>query len=117
MANEVSASVSLQLRLGALNTVKQSTGNADAASPLASAGVMTVGTSEEAIPMGDVVAPGFAYFKNVGTNVVKIRPATGDGDLVSLKAGEAALFPMVATAPYAIALVGNGQLEYHITSR
>lgn len=68
--------------------------------------VQAVGTSEEAILMGDVAAGGWCFFQNMdATNFVSIRSGTGATNLVRLNAGEIALFRMSgdASAPYAVA--------------
>lgn len=66
----------------------------------------SIGTSEEAIVLGDVVPGGYCYFENLdSTNFVSIRQQTGVNDLIRIKAGEFAIFRMDAdaTAPFAIA--------------
>jgi hypothetical protein len=68
--------------------------------------VQSVGTSEEAIVLGDVTPGGWCFVENLdATNFVEIRSGTGATDLIRLKAGEFALFRMSAdaSAPYAIA--------------
>lgn len=76
--------------------------------------VQAVGTSEEAILMGDVAAGGWCFFQNMdATNFVEIRSGTGATDLIKLLAGEFALFRMSAdsSAPYAIADTGACNLR------
>jgi hypothetical protein len=53
--------------------------------------VQTVGTSEEAVPVGDVGTLGWAFFQNLDTtNYVTIGPdATGMVPFIRLEAGEA----------------------------
>lgn len=67
--------------------------------------VQSVGTSEEALELGqDIGTPGFVFLKNLDpTNFVSVRRATGEGNMIKLLPGEPALFRMAATAPYAIA--------------
>ena len=68
--------------------------------------VQAVGTSEEAILMGDVAAGGVCFFMNMdATNFVELRSGTGATDFIRLNAGEWCLFRMSAdaTAPFAIA--------------
>ena len=66
-----------------------------------------IGTSEEAIALGDCAAGGYILIYNSdATNYVKIRAATGGTDMVRLKAGEFAMFRFDVTgaaAPFAIA--------------
>ena len=68
-----------------------------------------IGTSEEAILLGDVAAGGWCFFQNMdATNFISIRAATGATNLIKLLAGEWCLFRLSAdaTAPFAIADTG-----------
>ena len=68
--------------------------------------VQAVGTSEEAILLGDVAAGGVWFVQNMdATNFVEIRSGTGATDLIRINAGEWALFRTSAdaSAPFAIA--------------
>ncbi len=78
--------------------------------------IQEIGTSEEAIGLGDLGTPGYAiFFNRDSTNFVEIRPATGVADLVKLKAGEIAVFRITSDAtPYAIADTAAVDLEYLI---
>lgn len=75
----------------------------------------SIGTSEEAIDLGDVATGGYFFAVNRdGTNFVSIRSGTGATNLVKLKAGEACCFRLSgdASAPFAIANTGACDLEY-----
>lgn len=66
--------------------------------------IQNVGTSEEALKLGDVTSPGYCLMKNLDdTNFVSVRPASGAADLIKLEAGDVALFRLQATAPFVIA--------------
>lgn len=68
--------------------------------------VQNIGTSQEAIVLGDVTPGGYCYIENLdATNYVSLRQATGAGNFIRLKASEHAFFRMdaAATAPFAIA--------------
>ena len=68
--------------------------------------VQNVGTSEEAILLGDVAPGGYVLIQNLDTtNFVSLRQATGAANFIKLLAGEWAVFRMSAdtTAPFAIA--------------
>ena len=68
--------------------------------------VQAVGTSEEAILLGDVAAGGYCFFMNMDTtNFVELRSGTGATDFIRLLAGEWCIFRLSpdATAPFAIA--------------
>lgn len=75
----------------------------------------TVGTTEEALVLGDCGAGGYFIVVNRdASNYVRIRPATGATDLVRLRAGEAACFRLDAgaTAPFVIADTAPCEIEY-----
>jgi hypothetical protein len=77
--------------------------------------VQTVGTSEEAIGIGDLGTLGFAVFVNRDdTNFCEIRPGTGTADLIKLKPGEFALFRFTMNTPYIIADTDSVLVEYVI---
>lgn len=68
--------------------------------------IQTIGTSEEAITLGDITVGGYVYLENLdSTNYIEIRQGTGASDLIRLLAGDFAVFRISpdATAPYAIA--------------
>ena len=90
-----------------------------AASPLyIAAGVLNLGTSAEAIPMGDVAAAGMAYFKNCdATNYCEIGVDSG-GFIAFLKltAGRECMVWLGTNAPYAKANTAAVPLKYKILS-
>lgn len=68
--------------------------------------VQTVGTTEEAILLGDVATGGYWIIENLDpTNFVEIRSGTGATDIIRVGAGKAALVHISsdAAAPFAIA--------------
>ncbi len=78
-----------------------------------------IGTSEEAIGLGELASLGWALFINRDTvNFLEIRVGTGGTKIVKLKAGEFAFFRFGSgiTAPFAIADTAAVQLEYIIVS-
>jgi hypothetical protein len=76
----------------------------------------TIGTSEELLAFGDVVAGGYCVGVNRDpTNFVKLRAASGAADLVKAKPGEPFLFRFNSgITPYAIADTAPCDLEYAI---
>ena len=77
----------------------------------------SVGTSEEALELGDIATGGFCIMINRdATNFVEVRPGTGATDLIRLKAGEPAMFRISAdaTAPYVIADTAAVEIEYFL---
>lgn len=79
-------------------------------------GTQTIGTSEEALVLGDCSAGGYIVVKNTdATNYVSFRAATGGTNMVRLNAGEIALFRFDATgaaAPFAIANTAPVTIQY-----
>ncbi len=66
--------------------------------------VQSIGTTEEALDLGDVGTAGYSLIVNLdATNFVKIRGATAAVDCIKLKAGEFCLFRHAGAAPFAIA--------------
>lgn len=78
---------------------------------------ITVGTSERAIPLGDVAAPRWAFFYNRGTaGSIALRTGAGIAPFATLGPGEFALFPYssTVTAPYCYGSQAGCTLEYLI---
>jgi len=73
-----------------------------------------VGTSEEALELGDISTGGWAIMANRdSTNFVEIRSGTGGTNLIKIKAGETCCVRLSgdASAPYAIADTAAVELE------
>lgn len=68
--------------------------------------------AEEAMQLGDITTLGWCMLVNrSSTYEIKVRPATGVADLISLLPGEFAMFRMKATAPFVQAVTGAAELE------
>lgn len=75
----------------------------------------SVGTSEEALDLGDLGTPGYCIMYNHdSTNYVDARPGTGENDLVRVPAGGLALFYIASAAPFVIANTASCELEFLI---
>lgn len=122
MANELSVSGSFSYSRGNFASLARSVSalgvnvNAD---PLI-CDVLSVTTSELAIPLGGVTAGGnWVWLKNLdGTNFVEVRVGTGSTKFCKLKPGEFALFRLGSgiTAPYIIADTATCLVEYVLFS-
>lgn len=79
---------------------------------------MSVGTSATVIPLGQITAPHWAYFKNLDpTNYLTIRNGSGGADLCQLYPGEFAIIPLLTTCvPYAVANNAPVLMEFMILS-
>lgn len=114
MANEITVSGSLEFSKGS-NSAKLEFGglSIDVSGTNYNEATQTVGTSEEALNLGDVNAAGLLIIQNQdATNYVELRPASGEADLVKLKAGEWAIFRLASSTPYAIANTASCVVKY-----
>ncbi len=68
-----------------------------------------IGSTEEAVNLGEVGTPGWAMFYNRGpTDTISLRAATGAADFCKMAPGEfAGPFKFSATAPFAISSSTN----------
>jgi hypothetical protein len=75
-----------------------------------------IGTSEEALVLGDISPGGlFAAVNTDASAVISLRAGTGLQDFVSLKAGESCIFRThTGSTPYAISDTAGAELEYVI---
>lgn len=76
-----------------------------------------IGTSEEAITLGEVTTPGWALFINRDeTNFINLKVATAGAIFAKLKPGEFALLRLGSGAqvPYAISDTAACQLEFFL---
>jgi len=118
MASEITVTMSLLALKGSVTATMSDSAKAyDMTGTKVLHNVQNVGfAAEEALGMGDITSPSWAYFRNLdATNFVEIRAATGESDLIKLKPGEHACFPLVATAPFVQADTAAVDLEYIIT--
>lgn len=119
MANELTLNTSLALNKGGATPSVAGTRNAQytVAGFRYVRGLQSVGTSEEALGIGELASLGYAWFKNLdGTNFVTIKTGTGGVNMVKIKAGETAVFRFGSgvTAPFAIADTAAVKLDYMI---
>lgn len=76
--------------------------------------VQNIGTSVEALDLGDVGTPGYMLAYNHGSNKISIRAGSGGTDVVEIPPGGFALFKLATSTPHAIATTSAGDLEYLI---
>lgn len=100
MAAEISYSAQLGCKKGLyFDQSRRPTGlTADQATQGSAGDVQAIGfAADEVIAYGDLVAPRWAYFRNLDpTNYIKIGPTTGGAilEMIRLKPGEACVFPI-----------------------
>lgn len=119
MANEFSISAALTLRKNYLNKQVSDARNLNAvtSAPAYVAGSPSIGTTHEAIPMGDVATQGWAFFKNLdATNFVTIGIVVTATyyPMLKLKAGEFVLVRLSTNTIYAKADTAACQLDFII---
>jgi hypothetical protein len=123
MANEITLTASLSLFKALI--MEQADGDAvtnfiaSMSGNFYTKGVVLIATSAgTAIPLGQVVAPHWAFFKNMDpVNSVTIRNGSGGADLLQMLAGEPAFCPLLSTCvPWGIATGGAINLKYLIIS-
>lgn len=115
MANEITLSVSLAFAKGNVPSTSLVKNQAQVTVSGSNCihDTQVIGTSEEAIVLGEIGTPGYCMMHNCdATNYITIRPATGvTTGSIKLKAGEWALFRFATAAPFAIANTGSCVLE------
>lgn len=106
MANEISLSGSMTFQKGNVSASMGKAGvRADVAGLRYAEYVQEIGTSAEALELGDVGTPGYVMIENLdATNFVSLRPTSSAADMIRIRAGEfAGPFQLAAAAPFAIA--------------
>jgi hypothetical protein len=116
MADEITLSAALKVLKGALSMQQAFAGlTFDMSGTDAAHHTQTVGTSAEALDIGDITACGFVLIVNRdATNYVTLRMGEAGADVVKLKAGEFALFRLAGNTPYAIADTESCVVEFWI---
>lgn len=77
--------------------------------------IQNIGTSAEAIDIGDITTPGYMIVKNLdATNFVEIRDGSAGADVIKIKAGEVQLFRLATTTPFGIAATAPCTIDYAI---
>jgi len=73
-----------------------------------------IGTSEEALLLGDLATGGLVWVHNKdATNYIEIRPGTGVADMIKVLAGEwQGPFRFASAAPFAIADTAACEVEF-----
>lgn len=123
MANEISVSVSLNVRSGNYRESAVESGRFDQAQQLTSAGVLAVGTNAvQTIPLGDVQTAGYAAFRNLstatsGTSYIALGAYDGTtfSQFVHLRRGQPAVLPLKGDVGVGAQSFGTpGSLRYII---
>ena len=118
MANEITATVSVAFAKG---NIPSQTFPASFSVTVSGSNYMrtvqTVGTSAEAMTLGDVATPGVAIIHNLdGTNFVTVAANNTDAPAVKIKAGETWPFRISGTTPFLQADTAPVQVEFLVIS-
>jgi hypothetical protein len=105
MANELAISASLAFQKGADSVSAGKSGvKLTVAGTEYTELIQTIGLTEEALLLGDIGTPGYAFIENLDTtNFVSIRSGTGVANCIKIPAGGFAMFMFASAAPFAIA--------------
>jgi hypothetical protein len=114
MANELTLSASVRFSKGGISVSEGKSGvQLDVAGDDFVTKTQNVGTSEEALNLGDITTPGYVLMRNTDpTNFVSVRSGTGAANLIKIPAGGIALFMCEAAAPFVIANGAAVKIEY-----
>lgn len=120
MANEMGVTVSATYAKGSVDSFTRSkTFNVTVSGTVLCHSVLSVTTSEMALPLNSVAAGGVLVIENLDpTNYVTVKSATGVAPLVRLKPGEQWMFRLDAgaTAPFVQANTSAVVIEYTLFS-
>lgn len=101
MANELAVSGNIRYQKAGVDEVLTFSQAVDVAGSALSRQVLFIGTTEEAVLMGDVTSPGYVVAHNLDTtNYVQIGAETAEY-CIRLKAGQRAIFPLEGTTIFA----------------
>lgn len=119
MANEITRTASLQFAKGNVAAVafSEASKNSNVSGTRYHRTVQQIGTSEEALGLGELASLGYCMIKNLdATNYVEIKTATSGTAFLKLKPGECALFRFGSgvTAPFAQANTAAVSIEIMI---
>jgi len=76
-------------------------------------GIQQIGTSAEALDIGDITTVGWALIENLdSTNFVTVRDGAAGADVVKLKAGEFFVGRLATSTPFLIANTAAVNVQY-----
>jgi hypothetical protein len=113
MANEITISCSLSITKNGATVASSYAGNATLAGEDMLTNTQNVGTSAEAVVVGDLASAGYAFFKNMdATNFIQLALDSGVSTQIFAKLlpGEISLVKLATTTIYAKADTGACRL-------
>lgn len=115
MANELTVTCTLEFLKSGIAATESLTKTLTVTGSKYVRGVQAIGTSEEALGIGDLGTLGYCILINRdATNFVEVRMGSSAADVIKIKAGEFALFRMAGNTPYMIADTGTCNVEFII---
>lgn len=117
MAKEISFTSTLKFSKNGIVDSRSMSCQPDVAGSVTAGGVQKIGTTHEALVIGDIGTPGWARFLNIdAVNYVELGIVTGGTfyPFAKLKAGESFPLRLGTSAPYAKANTAEVKLEYLI---
>lgn len=112
MANEITYSISLSFTKATAKDSLGSSGNISVSGSKFVHAVQSIGTSDEALGIGEITTPGVVMARNIdSTNYVELG-ADGTNYVVKLLAGESAFFRIDGTAIHAKANTAACLVEF-----
>jgi hypothetical protein len=120
MANEITINLRLLVENGFLvHKEEPGTQSITMTGKRGCGGIQNIGTSAEAVAVGDTGTAGWAFFRNTATaNYVEVGVLVSATfyPFVKLKAGESCILRLGTNAPYALANTAAVDLQYYILS-
>lgn len=114
MANELTITASLKFDKSTKSAEAGKAGlQLDVAGGDYIAKTQSVGTSQEALVIGEISTPGYIFIRNLdATNYINVRNGSGGADVVKVRAGGVALFELCTATPFVIAYNAPVEIEY-----
>jgi hypothetical protein len=118
MADELTLSVNFSCSMDGATISDRYSDTIDVAASPQVGGVQTIGTSWEAIIMGEVTSPGYFAYKNLDTtNYIEFSADSGGANpLIKAKATDFGCFRLTGTTLYARANTAACKLKYNLLS-
>lgn len=116
MANELTLNASLNFTKGTRKVlISKANIQVDVAGTDFVHMTQTIGTSAEALDLGDITTPGYIFiFNRDTTNFIEVRDGASGADVVKVGPGKVALFELATATPNAIADTAAVEVEYVI---
>lgn len=117
MADEITLNLKVKYDKNGVVDSRTFSDNVDVTGSAMCGGVQTIGTTEEALAIGDVGTKGYARFLNIdATNYVEIGNYTGGTfyPFIKLKPGESSVCRLAAVTIYAKANTASVRVDYMV---